>query len=183
MGSDVLGPFLVGSYEVDTVHSHIGFEVKHLAIATVRGAFTRYAVTLNALESGVTAAGTIEAASVDTGVSDRDDDLRSAHFFDVDRFPRISFSTSDVRFDGNHHVVAHGELTIKDVTKTIELDGDVGDVGEDPWGDQRVGLDLKGVIDRRDFHLLGGNSVTNSDLVVGTSVKLVLTVSAVRQVD
>lgn len=176
-------PVPIGTYDADPIHSYIGFEVKHLSIATVRGAFTRFNVTIDCGSDGLHAAGTMHTASIDTGVPDRDDDLRSAHFLDVENFPEITFTSDDVKFQQAHKVVAHGDLTIKGVTRPIELSGDVGEVQEDPWGEQRVGFDVQCVIDRRDFNILGGNSITNSNVVVGTQVKLVITVSAVRRAD
>ena len=169
----------IGSYTVDQHHSYIGFEVKHLSLATVRGSFNRFSATIESAEDGLHARATIDAASVDTRVPSRDDDLRGAHFFDVEKFPEISFSSDVVTANENGGLIATGNLTIKGVTRPVELRGSVGESQEDPWGDRRVGFDIEGVIDRRDFNILGGRSITNSSAVVGTEIKLVITISAI----
>lgn len=130
----------IGSYTVDQHHSYIGFEVKHLSLATVRGSFNRFSATIESAEDGLHARATIDAASVDTRVPSRDDDLRGAHFFDVEKFPEISFSSDVVTANENGGVIATGNLTIKGVTRPVELRGSVGESQEDPWGDRRVGF-------------------------------------------
>lgn len=168
-----------GIYNVDPVHSNVGFEVRHMAIATVHGAFRKFEGKIDATHD-LSGSGTVEVSSVDTGTQGRDDDLRSENFFDVAKFPQITFKTTGVKIDQRRKVTANGELTIKDVTKPVELTGEIGESAEDPWGHQRVGLTLSTTIDRREFNLTYNTKIPNGNWLVGNEIKLIVDVSAVK---
>ena len=169
-----------GSYNVDPVHSNVGFEVRHMGIATVRGAFRRFQGTVDATGEAPVLQGTVEVASIDTNDPQRDAHLTSPEFFDAENHPQIAFhSTQSEPAEGNQ-VRLTGEITIKGITKPIELTGVVAEGGQDPWGNERVGLELSGSIDRREFDLKWNQTLPNGNLLVANEVKLLLSVSAVK---
>jgi polyisoprenoid-binding protein YceI len=169
-----------GTYSVDSRHSNVGFEVRHMGIATVRGSFRRFQGAVDASGEAPVLAGTVEVASVDTGDEDRDAHLTAPDFFDAPSYPEISFrSVGGVATEGGQ-VRLTGEITIKGVTKPLELTGVVAENGADPLGNERVGLELAGVIDRREFGLAWNQTLPNGNLLVSNDVKLLLSVSAVK---
>ena len=169
-----------GTYNVDPAHSNVGFEVRHMGIATVRGTFHKFRGTIDATGDAPVLQGAVEAASVDTGEPNRDAHLASPEFFDAESQPEITFhSTAGEPLDGNQ-VRLTGEITIKGITKPIELIGVVAEGGADPWGNERIGLELAGVIDRREFDLTWNQTLPNGNLLVSNDVKLLVSVSAVK---
>lgn len=168
-----------GTYNVDPAHSTVAFEVKHMAIATVRGLFRDFAGTVEVGDS-VRAEGRVTVASLDTGTEARDNDLRSPNFFDAAQFPEITFQSTGVEVTPKRQVTITGDITIKDATRSIELTGEVGESALDPWGNYRVGFDLQATIDRRDFGLKWTQTLANGNLVVANNVKLLIGISAIR---
>jgi polyisoprenoid-binding protein YceI len=174
-----------GTWKVDPSHSSVGFEVKHMMIATVRGRFASFDGRLEAAEddpSHSRAEGWADVASIDTGNIDRDDHLRSADFFDAARYPRITFESTRIEHvDGGTYRV-FGELTIKDVTREVAVDATVEGAAEDPWGNERVGISMEGLINRNDFGLSWQQRLATGGVLVGEEVRLQIYVSAVREV-
>jgi polyisoprenoid-binding protein YceI len=169
-----------GTYNVDPAHSNVGFQVRHMGIATVRGAFRTFQGTLDATGSSPVLSGTVEVASVDTNDPQRDGHLASPDFFDAETHPEITFtSTSGEALDADQ-VRLNGEITIKGITKPIELSGVIAEGGTDPWGNERIGLELSGSIDRREFDLKWNQTLPNGNLLVSNEVGLLLSVSAVK---
>ena len=169
-----------GTYNVDPAHSNVGFQVRHMGIATVRGAFRTFQGTLDATGSSPVLSGTVEVASVDTNDPQRDGHLASPDFFDAETHPEITFtSTSGEALDAGQ-VRLNGEITIKGITKPIELTGVIAEGGTDPWGNERIGLELSGSIDRREFDLKWNQTLPNGNLLVSNEVGLLLSVSAVK---
>lgn len=169
-----------GTYNIDPAHSSVGFEVRHMGIATVRGAFRKFQGTVDATGDTPVLNGSVEITSVDTGDPQRDGHLASADFFDAENHAEITFtSTAGAALDAGQ-VRLDGEITIKGITKPIELTGVIGEGGADPWGNERIGLELSGVIDRRDFDLKWNQTLPNGNLLVSNEVKLLVSVSAVK---
>jgi polyisoprenoid-binding protein YceI len=172
-----------GTWKVDPSHSSVAFEVKHLMIATVRGHFSEFDGMLEAAEddpSNSRAWGTVKVASIDTGNAERDAHLRSADFFDAERYPEMRFESTRVQHvEGGTYRVT-GDLTVKDSTRAIEVEATVEGTGEDPWGNERVGISVRGTIDRTDFGLTWQQSAASGALLVGEKVKILIDVSAVR---
>ena len=138
---------VAGTWTIDPSHSEVGFTVRHL-MSKVRGQFTAFEGTLttgDTLESA-RATATIDLNSIDTRDQQRDGHLRSADFFDVEQHGQMTFTTTS--FDGT---TAQGELTIKGVTKPVELDVELLGLGQDPWGGQRLGFEANGEISRKEF--------------------------------
>jgi polyisoprenoid-binding protein YceI len=151
-----------------------------MGIATVRGAFRQFQGTFDATADAPVLEGTVEVASVDTGEEQRDAHLAAPDFFDAERYPQISFhsTATDVTDDGQLRLA--GEITIKGTTKPIELVGAAAEGGADPWGNERVGFEVEGVIDRREFDLKWNQTLPNGNLLVSNEVKLLISVSAVK---
>jgi polyisoprenoid-binding protein YceI len=169
-----------GVYNVDPAHSNVGFEVRHMAIATVRGKFGTFEGKIDATGDAPVLEGSVEVATIDTGEVNRDGHLKGPEFFDVDQHSHITFKSTEVQPASDGKVTFQGDITIKGITKPIELTGEVAENGQDPWGNERVGLELVGVIDRRDFDLKWNQTLPNGNLLVAHEVKLLVSVSAVK---
>jgi polyisoprenoid-binding protein YceI len=169
-----------GTYTVDPAHSNVGFEVRHMGIATVRGKFGRFSGTIDATGEAPVLQGTVEVASVDTGDEQRDAHLAAPDFFDAQAHPEISFHSAGGEGTADGKLRLTGEITIKGVSKPIELAGVVAENGKDPWGNERVGLELEGLLDRREFGLSWNQPLPNGGLLVSNEVKLLVSVSAVK---
>ena len=144
-----------GTWVVDPAHSRIGFAVKHLGISTVRGEFKDFEGTLEIGEevSASRTYGTVKVASVDTARRDRDDHLRSPEFFDAAQFPEIVFESTKIEALDDDEFRITGRLTIHGVTNEIVLHAEVGGTERDPWGNERVGLEVTGRLSRGDYEM------------------------------
>jgi polyisoprenoid-binding protein YceI len=169
-----------GTYNVDPAHSNVGFAVKHMGIATVRGQFKAFAGTVEAADDKLTLSGTVEVASVDTGDTNRDGHLQSPDFFDAPQFPQITFVSTGAEPTGDGQIKLTGDITIKGTTRPIVLVGEIAENGQDPWGNQRIGFEVEGKVDRREFGLEFNQTLPNGSLLVANDVKLIVSVSAVK---
>ena len=170
-----------GTWRVDLVHSSVGFEIRHMMIATVRGRFDDFGGTLTIDGSGaLKAVGVIRTASIDTNDAARDTHLRSADFFAADEYPEIRFETASIERVKTGVFQVAGLLTIRDITLPLELDVEVEGTGLDPWGNERVGLHATGQIDRTDFGLRWNQALEAGGVLVANKVRLVIDISAIR---
>jgi polyisoprenoid-binding protein YceI len=169
-----------GSYAVDPSHSNVSFEVRHMGIATVRGAFRKFEGQIDATGDAPVLTGTVSVDSIDTGDANRDGHLKGPEFFDADQYPQISFASTATEPATDGQVRLLGEITIKGITKPIELAGTIAENGQDPWGNERMGLELESKIDRREFDLKWNQTLPNGNLLVANEVKLLVSVSAVK---
>jgi polyisoprenoid-binding protein YceI len=172
----------VGTWNIDASHSNVNFQVKHLGIATVRGAFTKFEGTLELAEdlAASKAYGTVEVASVDTNEDARDEHLRSADFFDAENHPQLTFESTEIKSTGDDELEITGNLTIHGVTNPITLKAELAGTEEDPWGNQRVGLEVQGTLDRKDYGMTFNQALGSGNLLVSDKVKLSLDISAVK---
>jgi polyisoprenoid-binding protein YceI len=172
-----------GVWNIDTSHTTVGFIARHLVVAKVRGRFGAVSGSLTVSDDPLdsTVSAEIEMASVDTGDSGRDEHLRSADFFDVEQFPTMSFTSTALRGDGAEYVLS-GDLTIKGVARSIELDVEFDGVSPDPWGGTRVGFTAEGEINRRDYGLDFDVKLDTGGALVSEKIKIVLDVEAVLAV-
>lgn len=177
-------PVPAGTWTVDPAHSSVEFSVKHMMIATVKGRFTEFDGALAFGEDVATAtvSGVINVSSIDTHEAQRDAHLRSPDFFDAERYPEIRFESKRVEYVGDTTLRVGGELTIKGITREVELDATVVGTGRDPWDNERVALEVRGEIDRREFGLRWNQALEAGGLLVGDKVKLAVDVSAVKAV-
>ncbi|MHB9150924.1 MAG: YceI family protein [Thermoleophilia bacterium] len=170
----------VGTWQVDPAHSSIGFEVKHMMIATVRGRFDDFEGSLSLDETGeARVQGVIRTASINTNEPQRDGHLRSADFFDAETYPEIQFSSQRIEHVRDDRYRITGNITIKDVTREIVLDAEAEGVGTDPWGNQRAAVRAVGELDRTDFGLRWNQALETGGILVGEKVRLVVDISAV----
>ena len=171
------------NWNIDATHSGINFSIRHLVVSKVRGRFGKYTGSVKLDDSDITRSvieATIDAASIDTGTQQRDDHLRSADFFDVEKFPELRFRSTRIEklTDERYRVV--GDLTIRDVTRDVSLDVEHGGRAKDPWGNQRIGFVASTSLDRKDFGL-GWNQVLEAGgFLVGDRVDVELEVQAVK---
>ncbi len=174
---------VAGTWAIDPTHTEIAFTVRHL-MSKVRGTFQEFegsVVIADDLEAS-SAEATIQLSSVQTGTQQRDEHLRSSDFFDAQSQPTMSYRSKGLRpvDDG---FVAVGDLTIKGVTREVELAVELLGVGTDAYGQERVGLEATGQISRKDFGIDFNVPLDGGKLLIGDAVTLTLTVQAVRQAD
>ena len=181
MSATIIAPDRIpaGTYSVDQAHSNVSFEVRHMGIATVRGSFQSFEGKIEAGDS-VVLEGSVAVDSINTGDENRDGHLKAPDFFDVAQYPQITFHSTGGNSTDGGQVVLNGEIAIKGITKPIELTGTIAENGPDPWGNERIGLELEGTIDRREFDLKWNQTLPNGNLLVANDVKLLVSVSAVK---
>lgn len=171
------------AWAIDPAHSHVEFAVKHLMISTVKGRFADVAGTVTSSDDtfrDATVDITIGVASIDTRQSDRDAHLRSADFFEVEKYPSMTFRSTRVEKDGDDLRVT-GQLTIRDVSREVVLKVTPEGTGGDPWGGQRAGFSATTKINRKDFGLTWNQALETGGFVVGDEVKISLDVELVKQ--
>jgi polyisoprenoid-binding protein YceI len=172
-----------GTWTVDPAHSTVGFAVKHMGIATVRGEFTEFDGTLEIVGdlSSAKAYGTVKAASVDTDEPQRDAHLRSADFFDADTYEHLSFQSTRIEATGQETYRIVGNLTLHGVTNELVLTAEVGGIDVDPWGNQKVGLEITGQLSRADYGMKFNQALGSGNMLVADKVKLTLDIEAAKQ--
>lgn len=168
-------------YAVDRAHTTVEFVVRHLMIAKVRGRFTGVDGQVE-LAAGsdvpIAISATIDAASIDTREEQRDAHLRSADFFEVEKYPRLTFQSD--RIEGTpENFTIHGLLTIHGITRDVRLSGTFEGRATDPWGGRRVGYSAHGTINRKDFGLTWNTVLEAGGVAVGDEVRIELNVEAV----
>ena len=179
----IYAPVPGGDYNIDPAHSIIGFSIRHLEIAWVEGRFKDFKGTVHFDESDVTKSSVefdARVESIDTGVADRDKHLRTADFFDVAKYPDMTFKSRRVERKGKDSYVLHGDLTLKGVTKQVQLPFTMTGAIKDPWGNTRFGIKAQTKINRRDYGITFGNALANGGLDVGNEVTIDLQLEAVK---
>jgi polyisoprenoid-binding protein YceI len=174
----------VSTWKIDPVHSHAEFKVKHMMISNVKGHFKDWAGTLLFDETDVTRSkidASVEVASVDTRDPQRDGHLKSADFFDAEKFPRLSFQSSRITDRGNGELSVSGDLTIHGVKRavTFQVEGPTAPA-KDPWGNTRIGLSATTKINRKDFGLTWNATLESGGILVGDEVTITLEVQLVK---
>ena len=175
----------MSNWIIDPMHSEVHFKVKHLVISTVTGAFNKFEGTVEADNDDFGDAAinfSIDVSSVDTNQEQRDGHLKSPDFFDAAAFPHITFaSTSFTKKSGSDYTLK-GNLTIKGVTKEVELPVEFGGIATDPYGNVKAGFDISGTVNRKDFGLVWNTITEAGSIMLGDDVKLVLSVQLAKQV-
>jgi len=171
------------TYLLDVNHTTVGFTVRHF-FTRVPGKFTRFEGTIqydgaDLAKSSVTV--TIETASIDTEVPDRDKHLKSADFFDAEKNPKITFVSTRVKPMGANKAQIEGTLTIRGVTKPVTLDVDLLGSGPDAWGGYRAGFEGRTKVNRLDYGVSWNRVVEGGGSVLGDEVDIVLSIEAIRQ--
>ncbi len=171
-------------YKIDLAHTTVGFSVAHLVINEVKGRFKDIegTVTLDDKSSnkltGIT--GSIQAKSIDTGIEKRDDHLRGADFFAVDKFPTITFASKRIERRGAKNVVL-GTFTMHGVSRDITIPVTIKGPIQDPWGKTRIGLKANLTLDRKDYGLTWNKALEAGGMMVGEEIEIEISAEAVKQ--
>ena len=172
-----------GTYDLDQAHKRVGFQARHLMVSKVRGEFSDATATItvaeNPLDSSVTA--TIQAASITTGQADRDTHLRSGDFLDAEKYPTLQYRSTGVKSHSGNEFVLTGELTVKDVTREVDLHVEFEGVGRSPYGQDVFGFTATTEIDREDYGLTWNVALESGGVLVGKKIKIEIEGEGVRQ--
>ncbi|MEU0547089.1 YceI family protein [Micromonospora sp. NPDC005979] len=172
-----------GTYVLDAAHKRVGFVARHMMVSKVRGEFNEATATITVaedpLQSSVVA--TIQAASIDTTQDDRDAHLRSPEFLDAEQFPTLEFRSTGVKSRKGNEFVLDGELTVKGVTRPVELEVEFEGVGRSPFGQDIFGFSASTEIDREEFGLTWNVALETGGVLVGKKIKIEIEGEAVRQ--
>lgn len=168
------------TYKIDPVHTRVGFSVRHLGISNVKGVFDEFEGTV-VTDAGKLkeATATIQAKSVNTRVSKRDEDLRSPQFFDVQKYPTITFKSKGVEEAGGQTILI-GDFTMHGVTKELRLPVKMSKEIKDPWGKMRIGLEAKTKLNRKDYGIPYNTMLAPGVPAVGDEVELDINAEAVK---
>ena len=168
---------------IDPAHSEIHFKVKHLVITTVTGSFREFSGKVVADEDFSNATIEFEATtgSINTNNEQRDSHLKSADFFESEKFPKLTFVSSRLTKKNDDEFELEGNLTIKDVTKTVTLNVEYSGTAKDPWGNIKAGFEVKGKLNRKDFGLTWNALTEAGGAVVSDEVKLLANIQLVKQ--
>jgi polyisoprenoid-binding protein YceI len=181
-GATTIPGYVTGTWDIDPVHSEVGFSVRHMMVSKVRGRFTAYSGQIvtaeNPLDSSVTAE--IDLGSIQTGAEQRDNHIRSADFFEVETYPTMTYRSTGVRADGDDYIV-DGDLTLKGVTKQVPLKLELNGFGPDPYGGVRGGFTATAEINRRDFNVNFSAPMQNGGAVVADKITIHLEIEAVLE--
>ncbi|MDX9750589.1 MAG: YceI family protein [Flavobacteriales bacterium] len=171
-------------WTVDPSHSELTFKVKHLMIANVKGAFQKFDAGIEATGTDFANArvqATIAAASIFTNDEGRDKHLRSADFFDAEKFPQLTFTGTTMEHVGGNDYKLTGDLTIKNTTKPVTLDVEFGGKNTDPWGNEKLAFALSGKIDRKEWGLNWNSALETGGVLVSDEVRISAELQFVKQ--
>jgi polyisoprenoid-binding protein YceI len=171
--------YVAGRWTIDTVHSHVGFVIKHMMVSKVRGHFSGFTGEIvtaeNPLDSTVTA--TIEAGSIDTNNQMRDDHIRSADFFEAENYPTLTFASTGLRYEDDQYFI-DGDLTIRGVTKAVTLTAETPEFGPSPQGGTKAGFSASTEIKRSEFGVSYNGPIPGGGTALGEKVQIVLEIEA-----
>ena len=170
------------TWKVDTTHSRIGFSARHMVIAEVEGQFRDFDINLTSgddfADSNIEV--TIKIPSIDTGNTDRDNHLKSPDFFDAENNPEMRFVSSSIKKINDEDFKLYGDLTIRGITKPVELDVTFGGKVKDPWGNERSGFQIEGKVNRFDYDLKWNALMETGGAVVGKMIKIIAHVELIK---
>jgi polyisoprenoid-binding protein YceI len=174
---------IAGDYALDVTHTRLGFSARHAMVTTVRGAFNDFEGSAH-IDTATPANSKVElsikTASIDTGVEDRNAHLRSGDFFEVEAYPTITFTSTDVERDGDDWTIT-GDLTIKDVTRPISIEFESNGSARDPFGNLRVGFEGQATLSRKDWGLTWNAALETGGFLVSDKIKLEFDISAIAK--
>jgi polyisoprenoid-binding protein YceI len=172
------------TYQVDTAHSEVTFQVRHMMFAKVRGQFRNFTADVQYDEAAPQNSSfrvQVETASIDTREAKRDEHLKSPDFFESERYPHMVFQSKRIEAAGQGAYKVTGDLTIKDVTREVTLDVEASGGGKDPWGNARLGFSARGSINRLDWGLKWNQALEAGGVLVGEKVDITLEIEAVQK--
>jgi polyisoprenoid-binding protein YceI len=177
-------PLAKTKWAIDTAHTEIIFKVKHLVISTVTGKFNKFEGKLETSEEDFSDAEiefSADVNSIDTNQHDRDAHLKSTDFFDAANYPKLTFKSSGIKKKNESEYSLVGDLTIRGISKQIELSAQYGGLIKDPWGNIKIGFEVNGKISRKEFGLTWNAATETGGLVVADEVKLLINVELAKQ--
>jgi polyisoprenoid-binding protein YceI len=172
------------TYTIDTTHSDVGFSVRHMVFAKVRGHFTKWTADLAfdpADPSKDAVNVSIDVGSIDTREAQRDGHLKSPDFLDAEKYPTITYKSTKVERAGDKKYAVMGDLTIHGVTKAVKLDVEELGGGKDPWGNQRVAFQAKTRVDRGEFGLKWNQALETGGVLVGEHIDIEIDIEAIAK--
>jgi polyisoprenoid-binding protein YceI len=172
------------TYTIDTTHSDVGFSVRHMVFAKVRGHFTKWTADLAfdpADPSKDAVNVSIDVGSIDTREAQRDGHLKSPDFLDAAKYPTITYKSTKVERAGDKKYAVMGDLTIHGVTKPVKLDVEELGGGKDPWGNQRVAFQAKTRVDRGEFGLKWNQALETGGVLVGEHIEIEIDIEAIAK--
>jgi len=175
---------VASSYTIDKAHSAVSFRIRHLGISNVTGTFSEYDADVSMVGddlSTLTASATINVATIDTRNERRDNHLRSDDFFEVERYPTMTFVSSGIHNVQGDSFQIEGDLTIRDVTRPVVLDAQKVGSATGPDGSYRIGIEASTTIDRHDYGLTWNRLSEAGGVVVGRDVRITLDIQTIRQ--
>ncbi len=182
MSTQIAAPLATGNWKIDPVHSHIGFSVKHMVVATFRASFDEYDGALSVGENGAPSLqGWVRADSIVVKDENLAAHLRAPDFFDTDRYPEIRFASSAISVDEQGELEVEGDLTIKDHTHRVTARGSITGPHVDLAGNDKIGVELQAVVDRREFGLEFNAELPKGGFAVDNDVKLDVSLELVRE--
>jgi polyisoprenoid-binding protein YceI len=173
----------ITKWKIDPTHSEVEFKVKHLVISTITGKFKEFSGTVESNADDFTDAEVsfvLKTASIDTNQAERDTHLKSPDFFDVQKFPEVTFKSSSMKKEGNNKYKLTGQLTVKGTTQPIVLDAEYGGTATDYEGNQKVGFEITGKFNRKDYGLNWDGITQAGSIVVGNEVRLSINIELVK---
>lgn len=175
--------FAAETYNVDASHSEANFKVRHM-MSSVTGSFNDFKATVSLDRENPAASSvdfTINTASIDTDNENRDKHLKSADFFEVDKYPTIAFKSTKIAPAGKDSYKVTGNLTIRDVTKVVTLPVTFLGFGKDPWGNERAGFEIETTLNRKDFGLNWNKALDQGGFLLADDVKVTISLEAVKK--
>jgi polyisoprenoid-binding protein YceI len=173
----------ITKWALDQTHSSVDFSIKHMMIANVKGSFKKFDAVIEADTSDLTTATiefTVDLASIDTRNEDRDNHLRSADFFDVENHPVLTFKATNIVSEGDGDYQITGDLTLNGITKSETLTTTYEGSGKDPWGNEKAGFSVEGVLKRSEYGLTWNTALETGGVLVGDKVKIQLELQAAK---
>lgn len=169
-------------YNIDPSHSEVSFQIRHM-VSQVRGRFNDFKGTVN-LDPANLAKSSVEfrvkAASIDTAMPDRDKHLRAADFFDVEKYPEITFKSTSIKPTGKDAYAVTGDFTMRGVTKKITLPVTFLGSAKDPWGNERAGFETATTLDRKAYGMNWNTALDNGGVILGDDVKIAINLEAIK---
>ena len=176
---------LASTWTIDLDHSNVGFKVKHLMVANVKGSFDKHTGVVEINDKDITKSKvevSIDTNSINTNVQKRDEHLRSADFFDVAKYPTITFVSKKVAKAGNNKLKVTGDLTLHGVTRPVVLDVEpISKESKDPWGNIRRGTTATTKIDRKNFGLTWNKGLETGGVLVGDEITITLEIEMIKK--
>jgi polyisoprenoid-binding protein YceI len=161
-----------GTWNADLLHSSVGFAVRHMVVSTFRGDVPVVEASLEATEAGSRLVGVAQVASIKTQDENLDAHIQAPDFLDAQRHPELRFASTDIERQGESDVIVRGEMTVKGITRPVELRGELVGPVEDPYGNSRLGLELTTKFDRRDYDLNWQSPLPGGGLALGYEITL-----------